>query len=366
MAAALTGAFLAANAALLLSWVLLTLFDGFLSRTGLAQAWSLRRRLVAGAWAVSLALPLCLALIPALPVNATDWLVAEFLRGNTALTQISATEFAGLIEAREDLPRSLSEAQGPVWRIVCAMVVTAALYRMIRIGISVLQVRTLVADARVVRDLRGLRVSVSSTCSVPFATAGLRRHHIVLPLTVWATPNQRRMALAHELQHLRQADPVWELAMAALSPLFALNPAFWALTRRTRRLREHSCDAACVARPGIDMREYAMCLLDVARNAQNKGPGTLTVALLGRRQMRSATTRSQLGQRIVWIAAGPERRASLWISAALIVAFSAMALGAMLVLRAPDGWSHERLMLSSVVNLERLETINTLAQLPLR
>lgn len=365
----IVGMILAANAALILAVGLLVLSTIGLRQIGLERDWSLRRRLTGLAWLLVLALPLALAAVPGNAWNATDVLVGHFLRGNLSNLSISATDFSAILALRDNLPRSIATPATLFWKLVAVTLLTAAILRAAYVIRSALRLRKTVLTARTLRQTATLRIAVSETCPVPFASRGILRHHVVLPVSLLLDREAFRIALAHELQHIRQGDPMRELFVAAASPIFVLNPTFWTLIRQTRRIREHDCDAACVSRPSISARDYSLCLLEVARRAGSRptrAPGAFSVALLGRRQLTGRATQSQLGHRIEMIAAGPTKPANRLVTVALLVLFAASLSGTAWTLRPPADWSHERLMLSSVMNLERLETINTLSQRPLR
>ncbi|MEL6585225.1 MAG: M56 family metallopeptidase [Pseudomonadota bacterium] len=360
---------LAANAAILLSVALLWLANGLIGPLGLTRDWALRRRLTTTAWVSALVLPAFAFMaphwLPTSGMNATDLLVAHFLRGNIDIT---ATELAAILSLRNTVPQALLTPTTPIWTGLVLVLSAAALLRAAYIARSAWRLHRTLAATTVLRHIGRVTIHISSDCAVPFASRGLTRYHVVLPAYLVTDARAFRIALGHELQHIRQGDPLLELAVAALSPIFALNPAFWALARHTRRLREHDCDAACVARPRGNTRDYSLTLLAVANraSADRFAPGTFSVPFLGRRQMGHRATRSQLGNRIELLAQGPGRRANLVTTAALICALCAALAGTAWLLRSPTDWSHERLELSSVLNLERLETINTLGQRPLR
>ena len=367
------GFVLAANAALLLAVCLLWISNRFLALAGLARDWTLRRRLTGAAWLLGLLLPTAFVLLaddlPPPVLNATDMLVAQYLRGNLA---ISATDLSHLIELRDRVIHGFTHPGSVVWRSVLAVVLVAGAVRASLVLHAALRLRHVLADARPLRRSRCVTVYLSTDCDVPFAARGLRRHHVVMPAYLAADRRAFRIALVHEMQHIRQGDPLLEMAVALLSPVFALNPAFWSLARQTRRLRENDCDAACVARPGCDVRSYSLTLLAVARRASDGKagsaslPGLFSVPFVGRRQMGRRATRSQLGSRIELLARRPARPAGRAVSGLVIAAFCTALAGSVWLLRDPSDWSHERLQLSSVLNLERLASINTLGQRPLR
>ncbi len=125
--------------------------------------------------------------------------------------------------------------------------------------------RVLTAAAEVARSL-GMRqsphVSRSASIATPIAFGWLQPE-ICLPMRVGelSDPSLRAM-LAHEVAHLRAADPGQMWAAAWLQAMFAWQPLLLPVRRRWARLVELRCDAiaAGLATPTA----VARCLLDVA------------------------------------------------------------------------------------------------------
>lgn len=125
-----------------------------------------------------------------------------------------------------------------------------------------LALRRKLRAARVVRRVRRLTIAVGG--DGPWTAAlGLRAWIVLDPATL-ADRRLRRLALLHELQHLRQRDALWAWALAALQPFFLWTP----LARRVRAslvaIEELACDAAVVRSGRVAARTYAAALLDVA------------------------------------------------------------------------------------------------------
>ena len=55
------------------------------------------------------------------------------------------------------------------------------------------------------------------------------------------------MAIAHELQHMRQTDVGWEIGLKTLRLMFFWNPVFHVWKRAVDRLRELACDQQLLA-----------------------------------------------------------------------------------------------------------------------
>jgi beta-lactamase regulating signal transducer with metallopeptidase domain len=125
--------------------------------------------------------------------------------------------------------------------------------------------RVLTVAAGVARSL-GMRqsphVSRSASIATPIAFGWLQPE-ICLPMRVGelSDPSLRAM-LAHEVAHLRAADPGRMWAAAWLQALFPWQPLLLPVRRRWARLVELRCDA--IAAGLVTPTAVARCLLDVA------------------------------------------------------------------------------------------------------
>lgn len=72
--------------------------------------------------------------------------------------------------------------------------------------------------------------------------------------TIWLgdrhTGEQRALALAHEMWHVRARDPAWLLAIAAVRRLYWWNPLVARLSRQAVLMLESACDHRCAAQFG--------------------------------------------------------------------------------------------------------------------
>lgn len=134
-----------------------------------------------------------------------------------------------------------------------------------------------VAPATVTRMLPDIdpvpaRIVTGAEVHVPF-TLGWLRPQIAVPPRLLDDAEALRLALAHELEHVRRRDFVTGLAEQMLAALFVFHPLVRWLCTRTAQGRELRCDAALVARPGVSRRRYASLLVQFAH------PQTLPLAL---------------------------------------------------------------------------------------
>ncbi|WP_425077994.1 M56 family metallopeptidase [Ruegeria denitrificans] len=281
-----------------------------------------------------------------------DIAVAAYLRGDIAMP---ATQFEALLNTRERWVDLALSGQQPVITALATLLVMVAAVFAARALRDAMMIRQTVKSSFLWRQSAKVDIRLSDRITVPFAVRGLRRRHVVLPSHLLDTPHELRFALAHELQHVRAGDVEWELGFEMLRPLLFWNPAYLMLKYQFGRLRELACDQSVVARKRIDAREYTACLLDYcARTISVNNPRVLNVAFV-----TGGKAKRVLRQRVLALTdAQPTvpTLPALFLGMALTFA-TLLALGSASIQQTQD-WSHDRLMLSTVVNLERLEARN--------
>ena len=110
----------------------------------------------------------------------------------------------------------------------------------------------------------------SATCVVP-VTVGLLHPRIILPECSREWPQaQLDAVLAHEGEHIRRRDPLFQWIALLNRAIFWFHPLAWWLERKLSGLAEEACDAAVLSR-GHDPREYSEYLLDLARSVRRAG-----------------------------------------------------------------------------------------------
>jgi Zn-dependent protease with chaperone function len=213
-----------------------------------------------GVVATMLALPVLLAWAPriSLPVlRAEDWQQAQ-------LTRIAMVDAAPAPPA-ESL-RDTPPPEGWRWELIGAGVYGA--------GLTLLLLRLAIGAGRVRRMLRetsqenGRMTHPGSAAPV---AVGWLRPVVVLPAGWSDWPRTSLSAiLAHEQEHVRRRDPLIQCLALLNRAVFWFHPLAWWLEREVSRLSEEACDAAVLAR-GHRPREYAECLLGVARAVADAG-----------------------------------------------------------------------------------------------
>ncbi|MDR3689186.1 MAG: M56 family metallopeptidase [Fimbriimonas sp.] len=127
-------------------------------------------------------------------------------------------------------------------------------------------------------------IYLSSLAPCPLL-AGWRRPVIVLPSESASTMSQgeMRMAIAHELIHLRRCDLWLGLIPVASQILFFFHPLAWLALREAETAREEACDLDAMQVTGGSPAAYARLLLNIA---QSGAQASVMGAAIGYRLIR--------------------------------------------------------------------------------
>lgn len=272
-----------------------------------AKCWLWRlaflKLLVALVWVTPIRLPM----LPALELSEQSSAVSVTLRGPIALD--SGSRIDGWNVARPVGP-SDSRASGlsatswvlAVWllgTVLCTgrLVFEWRYVRRLRRTSLPLDDRRLVNWVRRSCGRLGLRgvpeLKVSDTASSPMVL-GVRRPVIMLPSRLLGdcSPVELRLAVSHELAHLKRRDLLWNWLPALGHVFFYLHPAVWLARRDWRCWQEMACDELAISVSRASAAELGSLLLKVALGCRASRPVSLGFA-----EMRGS--HSQIERRLV-------------------------------------------------------------------
>ncbi|MFK7939204.1 MAG: M56 family metallopeptidase [Roseovarius sp.] len=362
---ALINAFIDANILIAVAFVLWKLARAGLRHAGLKHAYGTELQLLNGVFLAILCAPfavLGLSMLQgsgyatAVNLNLSDMVVSHYLNGGF---QMKAAQFEQLLLARDTFTLNVAQAAG--WAAWVAIFAFAAGLAMgaVRLGYSMLCLRRIVTDSFAWRRFGRVHICLSNRVLVPFSTRGVRRYYVVIPAHMLGEPSALRVSLAHEFQHLRQGDIEWEILLETLKPLFFLNPFFHAWKRQVETLRELSCDSRVLNRGRIAVGEYADTLLSICQQSLRRD--RLFVVAVPKVTLVTADRLggrgSFLEHRVRSLFDASRLRHPRLILGALMLPLVALVMMTAVAIQHPGDWSQDRLMLSTVVNLERLDEI---------
>lgn len=369
-ASSIFNAYININILLVVSFSLWLIVRFLFKRFGMEYAYSTQLRLLNCVFLAILFSPIFVfgfnlagqygALPAGFSLNLSDFVLAQYLNGSF---EMRAVEFEQVLRLRDTLRINLLQPTGWFGFIVAALMVIGCLGFFLRCVIAGLKLRNIIGLSYPWRRFGTLHLRLSDTTPVPFSARSLRRRYIVIPSAMLSRNADLKITLAHETQHFRQRDVEWEIGMELLKSLFFWNPVIYLWKRQIEQLRELACDQQILQRKHIDVQAYCDCLLRVCYDSLAKFPrdriALPSVALVQcERRIFGVNGVRLLQQRIesMCISTGKEQsiRPNFWLMALLIglIAVSTIAI------QNQSDWSHDRLMLSSIVNLERLEALN--------
>jgi hypothetical protein len=127
-----------------------------------------------------------------------------------------------------------------------------------------LALRTIVRQGTLLRRWSRLDIILSEQTCTPFSTKVLARNQIVLPYALVDKPDLFRVAVRHEMQHIRNGDLNWLLLLEALKLLCFWNPVIYLWQKHFDNLQEYACDEALTRKSNLSANHYGNCLLAVA------------------------------------------------------------------------------------------------------
>lgn len=296
-------------------------------------------------------------------INLSDAVVAYYLNGGF---QMEASRFETLVLMRDSFVLNVLNANGLVAQLAIIIFAAGTAIGVLQLVTSALCLRRIVSQSYAWRDFGRIKLCLSDRTLVPFSTRGLRNFYVVVPSHMLSDSNELKVAVAHEFQHIRQGDLGWEVVLEALKPIFFLNPAYRAWKRQVEHLRELNCDARVLQNGRVDVRAYCETLLSVCQKSLRRDRAfvlavpKVTLVTADRSSLFDRKG-SFLEQRIMSALETRRTRFQAFLFACIAVPLLALTTLTTLAIQSPGDWSHDRLMLSTVVNLDRLDKINKLS-----
>lgn len=149
------------------------------------------------------------------------------------------------------------------------------------------QLNEILNNAWSFKKIGRVSVLISDVCRTPFSYRSFTRAYVVLPDYLLGSPQNIKLALAHELQHHRQQDTLSVYLLFTVNALCFFNPLVYGWRSWIGELQEFACDEALLGRRA-NAQAYARCLIEVAENAwvhDDVSPLATGMLLLNRGQL---------------------------------------------------------------------------------
>lgn len=121
-----------------------------------------------------------------------------------------------------------------------------------------------------------IQILFNNQCTMPFCWGYLKNHFILFPHSMLENNNDLKLAIRHELQHIRQGDTHWIHFMAIMKAICFCNPFVWLWSNLFEELQELSCDESIILRnKSMSAFIYAQSLVNAANDYLNHIPSVV-------------------------------------------------------------------------------------------
>lgn len=172
--------------------------------------------------------------------------------------------------ASSDTAQSTATAGFDTW-LAAAMLVSIGL-GLTRYGIALRRAKAAIRAAIPIRTTGRLTLKVSAGEGVPYSFSLLGHSTVVLPESLLERETSLRLALSHELQHIRARDTLAIHLLEGFRALFFWCPFAHGLVSECGRLQELACDEALVRRRRVQAQEYGRLLVEAATTRHRSAP----------------------------------------------------------------------------------------------
>ncbi len=293
-------------------------------------------------------------------LNISDMIVAGYLNGNF---KMDAEQLQSTLGFREEIVREIVNLSSISAKLFVGLFAATSMFFVLRLVLQGYRLWVQLKNSYLLKRFRYVHILVSDEISIPYSTRGLFQRYIVIPESMLTHQLDLRIAIGHELQHIRQGDVEWEFFMEILKPLFFWNPAYYVWCAQVRILREYACDQIIVRRSPHGIRAYCECLLRASRSSTEQHGQLPTVALVEKSHSEKSK-RSLLRKRIVAMTSDQGRKDSKLVAATVSFSLVGIVFATSILMHNPKDWSHDRLMLSTIINLERMNSLNKTMPVP--
>jgi beta-lactamase regulating signal transducer with metallopeptidase domain len=132
-----------------------------------------------------------------------------------------------------------------------------------------------------IRKIGNINILLNETTQTPLCFSLIKRSYIILPEQILENNNYYKIAIAHELQHIRQKDTRWLYVLLLLKVFCFINPCVWLWAHWFNELQEFACDEAVMRRKKTSAVIYGECLLDTAKRVLAYKHGYHALSLFG-------------------------------------------------------------------------------------
>lgn len=122
-------------------------------------------------------------------------------------------------------------------------------------------------QALYMRNFGNLKILFTENTPIPFCWTFLKFHFVIIPANLLQKSSSMKLAIQHELQHIRQKDTYWLHCVSLIKVICFWNPFIWFWMNWLSELQEFACDESLILRNKVSEMPYAECLVNTAKSA---------------------------------------------------------------------------------------------------
>lgn len=150
------------------------------------------------------------------------------------------------------------------------IIAITAFLRIINFTLQLMKLNAVVFNSIGIRRCGNLSIVVSDEINIPFCFSFLGSSYVVITNDLLENYLNYKLAIKHELQHIRQKDTQWVYLFELFKIIFYLNPFIHHWLKSNSELQELACDEALINESSVCVEDYAHCLLTTAEQILNK------------------------------------------------------------------------------------------------
>jgi beta-lactamase regulating signal transducer with metallopeptidase domain len=186
------------------------------------------------------------------------------------LKSASITFLNNHVITNNELTRTaITGSSSPTHFIFLTILSLGIIFYFLRYIKTLITLNNLKRDSFCRHEINNVKILFQPSIEIPFCWSSLKKHYIALPYSFLERNTDLRLAIRHELQHIRQGDTHW-LHFFMLIKIFCFwNPFVKLWINYLNELQEFSCDETLVLRKKTSITDYAQCLVNTTVDTLN-------------------------------------------------------------------------------------------------
>lgn len=162
-----------------------------------------------------------------------------------------------------------SYALPPIEIIINIFLIAGTVIFLVKYMRNLIKLKLIANNSICLHKMNNIHILFNHTVAIPFCWSLLKNHYVVIPAHFLEKTTDLKLAIRHELQHIRQSDTGWLHILTIMKIMCFWNPVMKLWIHYFDELQEFSVDEALMIRKKASASAYAQCLVDAASGLLN-------------------------------------------------------------------------------------------------